>query len=916
MMNYLLRLFFVAALMVATVLPALAQRDTDVEALKKFAREQEREWKQKEKRAKAYARANNIEIRQEFPDGTVIQLIDVVDGQPIYYKTDNLGAAITTRANQLWQGGAVGVIIEGQGYSQVGIWDGGAVRRTHQEFNNTGVTRVTQPDGATSQSAHATHVAGTVVAGGVNANAKGMAHRAELKAYDWNNVENEMSSAAAAGLEIGNHSWGQIRGWDQNQTTGTWSWYGTASVAPLEDYLFGFYNSQARTWDLLARNAPYFLMVKSAGNDRGDGPSNAGTGDNPEKDGGIDGYDCIGGSGISKNILTVGAVREVLNYNGPQNVIMSDFSGWGPADDGRIKPDVVGKGVNVTSSTSTSNSSYASYNGTSMSAPNVTGSMALLQQLYKETHNNVPMRSSTLKGLVIHTADEAGAHPGPDYRFGWGLMNTQRAAGIILEDGAVMNVIDEVELVNNIAYTRDVTVAGNMPFKVTICWTDVQGNIPPASLNPRTPVIVNDLDLYIVDQSLNIYYPWKLDPDNPAAPATAEGKNFVDNVEQILIPNPAPGTYTIVVENATTLQGGNQIFSIILSGIDEYAALPTCSPGLVSPADGSTGAFLNHQVTWTAANFATAYDVYFGTDGGGVTPPSNVLNGHAVTTNFFRSNLQPNTTYYLMVKPKNSFGVQECESIYSFTTMGTVSTYPYIMNVEGVTAPNLPTGWTALNYGNLSWATTSLIGYNSSRSFACFTNTGQATPLNNWLISPPFQVEAAKEYNVSFAYRCFLPSNPESLRVVWGIHADTAHMTNVIFENLSNNSQNWLLGSGLMIPGVDDFVFLSWHANTASGMGQFIDDIKVEDWGPVGVADSPERKIRVYNQNGILSIESDFMLEKAELTVVNAAGQVLLQERLNGVNRFEKAMRFMPGVYVVSIKAEGFEKNTKLLINK
>lgn len=900
-------------LLLVMAFPTLAQVSTNVEALKQISNEQEKTFKEQQKRVKQYAKENNVEIRREFESGTVIELVDVVDGQPIYYKTDNLGAAITTRANQLWQGGSVGVIIEGEGYSKVGIWDGGAVRRTHQEFNNTGTQRVAQTDNASSQSAHATHVAGTIVAGGVNANAKGMAHKATLKAYDWNSVESEMSTAASNGMEISNHSWGQVRGWDQNETTGAWTWNGTASVAPLEDYLFGFYNSQARTWDLIAYNAPYFLISKSAGNDRGDGPPDAGTGDQPEKDGGLDGYDCIGGSGNSKNVLSVGAVKEVLNYQGPQNVLMSSFSGWGPTDDGRIKPDIVGKGVDVYSSVSNSNTSYSSYSGTSMSSPNVVGSMSLLQQLYQETHNGTPMRSSTLKGLVIHTADEAGTTVGPDYKFGWGLMNTARAAEIIIED-QVQNVMDEVVLQNNQSFTRELSIDGTKPLRVTICWTDKQGTVLPSGLNVRTPSIVHDLDLRLVDESLNIYYPYKLDPDNPAEAATTDSKNFVDNVEQIYIEAPAAGTYTIIVDHAGALTA-DQVFSLIISGIDEFSSLPDCSAGLISPVDGGTDAFLNHLVTWEPALFATGYDVFLGTDGGGVTPPSNLLNGETMSSNSFRPNLEPLTTYYLMVKPRNSLGVTECPTIYSFTTMGVLNTYPYVQTVEEVTAPNFPPYWSSMDFGPLSWVTTSLIGYNSSKSFACFSQSGQPKPIDNWLISPPFQVSAAKEYKLNYAYRCFFPTNPEALKVVWGFNADPVSLNNVLMDNPSFNDQNWLLGDHLIVPAADDHIFIGWHAYTESGMGQFIDAIKLEDWGAVGVAESPERQINVSYSAGNLVIESALGKADLNLSVVNAAGQSLFSESFNNLSKFEKAMKLKPGLYVITIKGVDFEKNTKILVN-
>ena len=306
--------------MVVSVL-TFAQSTTNKEALEQIAREQDAAWQQMKIRAEQYAEQHNIPVVRVLDDGTIIQLVDVVDNQPVYYKTDNLGAAKTTRANQLWEGGNVGVIINGEGYDKVGIWDGGKVRSTHQEFTNEGTSRITLSDNASTLSAHSTHVSGTIMAGGVTSNAKGMAFRGQLKTYDWNSVEGEMSTAATAGMEISNHSWGMIRGWDIG--SGTWEWYGNEAVSTTEDYLFGFYNSQARTWDMIAVQAPNFLMIKSAGNDRGEGPGNAGQGGNPEKDGGTDGYDCIGGSGISKNILTIGAVNEVLNYTGPSSVSMS-----------------------------------------------------------------------------------------------------------------------------------------------------------------------------------------------------------------------------------------------------------------------------------------------------------------------------------------------------------------------------------------------------------------------------------------------------------------------------------------------------------------------------------------------------------------------------------------------------------------
>lgn len=902
-----------AMLIVAFAFSAMSQNGTNKAALEQLEREQNREWRKMEKRAQDYAREHQLEIRQELEDGTIYQLVDVIDGRPVYFKTDNIGAAITTRANELWSGGSVGVVIEGEGYENVGIWDGGKVRNTHQEFNQTGSPRIILGDNASSLSSHATHVAGTIIAGGVKSSAHGMAPLAKLKTHDWNSVEGEMSSAAAAGMEISNHSWGNVCGWDYNNG---WNWHGTPAISPVEDYEFGFYSSRARTWDMIANNAPYFLIVKSAGNDRGEGPSDAGQGGKPEKDGGDDGYDCIGGAGNAKNTLAVGAAYEVLNYTGPSSVAISSFSSWGPTDDGRVKPDVVGKGVNVYSSTASTNNSYSQMSGTSMSGPNVTGTLVLLQQLYKETHDGVPMRASTLKGLVIHSADEAGAHPGPDYIFGWGLVNAERAANIIIEDDVMQNSIDEVTLAVNGEYSREVTVPGGNPLRVTISWTDPHGTVPPASLNPRTPILVNDLDLRLEDENGNMFFPYMLDPENPSAAATTDTKNNIDNVEMIHIDNAPAGTYTIYVDHDGTM-ANDQVFSIIISGIDEFTGLPECSSGLINPLDGFDEAFLNDIIKWNPASFSSGYDVYFGTDGEGAIPPTNIINGETIPNNYITHHLMPSTTYYLMVQPRNNIGVNEdCNIIYSFTTMDAVSDYPYLEDVESADHPAMPTHWQAMDFSSMEWKTTNLIGYESNKAFACFTSDGQAAPLNNYLISPPLSVEVGKEYMVSFAYRSFSPISTESLRMVWGLNADTLEMgVNVAFENPSFKEPNWLLGQALIIPETDEHIFIGFHANSESGMGMFVDQVLVEDWGPVGVSESLEREVKLRYADGMLKLESAVMFENLKLSITNAAGQLIMETTLNNVQN--QRINFTPdagGVYLIQLQAENLNKTVRLFI--
>jgi len=55
------------------------------------------------------------------------------DGLPIYYSTQNVNAAKSTRASFLNTGGSLGLNLNGQGMT-VREWDGGNVKTTHQCF--------------------------------------------------------------------------------------------------------------------------------------------------------------------------------------------------------------------------------------------------------------------------------------------------------------------------------------------------------------------------------------------------------------------------------------------------------------------------------------------------------------------------------------------------------------------------------------------------------------------------------------------------------------------------------------------------------------------------------------------------------------------------------------------------------------
>ncbi|MFW5975087.1 MAG: S8 family serine peptidase, partial [Bacteroidota bacterium] len=175
------------------------QASTKVESLKTLSAERAATFQKNKQEALRLARENNWITEKSF-DGGKIELMGVTpDGKPLYYTTHNADAAESVSTNEVYSGGAAGLSLDGTNMI-AGEWDGGDVLTTHQEFTNTGTSRVTDMDGSSGISNHATHVAGTILAGGVQNSAKGMAYNAELYAYDWDADESEMADAAAGGL--------------------------------------------------------------------------------------------------------------------------------------------------------------------------------------------------------------------------------------------------------------------------------------------------------------------------------------------------------------------------------------------------------------------------------------------------------------------------------------------------------------------------------------------------------------------------------------------------------------------------------------------------------------------------------------------------------------------------------------------
>ncbi len=520
------------------------------------------------------------------------------NGMPIFTELLDEKGGKASQADILWNWS-----FNGTTYNLIGsnmtvyMWDGGNVRMGHQEFGG----RVTNMQSG-SQSTHSTAVAGVIGASGVVPEAKGMAPDISIIARDYIDFQTEIPVQTDA--KVSNHSYGVPSGWSfrDNAPAGIvdpgqgWYFLSDYNVSDTEPNYNGNYLETTVYWDELAYAMPQHIIVKSSGNSKGKGPA---PGDDAFYWDGTNfvpitailpnincanGYDCLIEESAAKNIVVVGAIKQLTTsdgrYSSTSDVILTDFSSSGPRDDGGIKPDVVAVGQDVYSTAANSNTSYTASAGigwavgTSFSAPLVAGIMALWDELYF-IENDSYLPSDLGKALLCHTTFESGPHPGPDYHFGWGLINAERGAETIVYDD-ISTYVEQENLVNGGTYSYNLFAAGTEPLKATISWLDPAATPIPNSVNDRTSRLINDLDLKIIkinDNSQTLA--WKLDPDNPSEAAT-KGDNIVDNVEQVVVENPEAGAeYRILISHKGTLlddQGSplaQTPFGLVVSGIQD-----------------------------------------------------------------------------------------------------------------------------------------------------------------------------------------------------------------------------------------------------------------------------------------------------------------------------------------------------------
>ena len=400
---------------------------------------------------------------------------------------------------------------------------------------------------------------------------------------------------------------------------------------------------------------PSLIHVFSAGNN---GSSDCGYG------AGSGWGNVTGGHKQAKNVLAV------ANLNGLG--IIASSSSRGPAEDGRIKPDISAQGSSVWSTLP--ENTYGNKTGTSMSCPGIAGIMAQLYQAYKELNGGVNPPSALMKCVLLNSADDLG-NAGPDFKYGWGEVNAFKAVKMLENTNYTSSTISHLGI-----NTHTIIIpAGVTQVKIMTYWHDKEASTS-ASI-----ALVNDINTTLSYIPLGISYsPLVLDesPTQSALNSAAvPGIDDLNNMEQIVLDNPISGSYILNV-NGFSIPYGPQEYWVTYEFIMEDVEItyPIGGEGFV-PGE-------NEIIRWDASIGTTPFVLEYTTDGFNW----NTINSNVNAGNRYFSWSVPNTITDL-AKVRVTRGTFTDESDENFTIIG----IPQNVFVDWICPDSIYVFWNAVS---------------------------------------------------------------------------------------------------------------------------------------------------------------------------------------------------------------------------
>lgn len=455
-----------------------------------------------------------------------------------------------------------------------GGFDGAGVRgevldvgcnTAHQEFAATPLL----VHGNLISASHGTSTTGQVFASGVDPQAKGMLHQGQgIAAYSSGMVGTRYNhSAELVNPALAYQAVFQTNSWGSAQVTN--------------------YTSVSSEMDTILFDMESLLILQSQSN----------TGNRTSRP-----------QAWAKNMLSVGAAKHV-------NTLSTADDNWtggasiGPAEDGRVKPELASWYDNLFTTTTPNPNSYtSSFGGTSGATPITAGACGLFFQMWSQSLFNNPSngnvfasapKNTTARAMMIASSTQwnwtAGGPNGDIDRDkqGWGRPDLEQ----LYNYRNKFFIVNEADLITNLqTNTYGIAVpAGESQLKVTLVFRD-----PPGTVN-ATKHLINDLDLTVTSPT-GVVYRGNFGLTNHAPGATGENlwsvaggtKENINSVENVWVQNPEVGNWTVAVTAA----------GIVSDNHPETAALDA-DYALVVMGSGTVAPFFNLQLATTGLGDAS-----------------------------------------------------------------------------------------------------------------------------------------------------------------------------------------------------------------------------------------------------------------------------------------------------------------------
>ena len=303
-----------------------------------------------------------------------------------------------------------------------------------------------------------------------------------------------------------------------------------------------------------------------------------------------------------KNVVSVTGVD--LRGSASLTDDQTDDASFGPAEDGRIKPELTHSYNDATIACEGNDSCFGAFGGTSASSAIVAGMFGLVHQMWHEgvwtgfgggssVFASRP-KTSTARALVIsgtHQYDWTLGGPNASLtraKQGWGLPNLQNIHAVAPRT-FIVNGTDPVT--QGQTRTYQVSVASGEPYLRTVMvYTDLAGN--PAAAHAR----INDLTLRVTAPGGATQYWGNVGLNSGVWSSTGGAADTVNTVECVFVQNPAAGIWTIevigseVVADAYPTTGGvDATFSLVAAGASPtvpFVDVPNLTQTITVPEGG------------------------------------------------------------------------------------------------------------------------------------------------------------------------------------------------------------------------------------------------------------------------------------------------------------------------------------------